>query len=251
MRVAARLVEAEDPDCLSPAEAAELLAGAPWERLVVLGDSVAAGIREPTAGYRDAGVGERFAEILAAARPAAGAWNLAVPGLRVAEIRDGQLAAALRLRPDLAILAAGGNDALARSFDADRLERELRDLVEPLASSGALVVTIGLFDLARSGLVPPEYAEAMARRFDLLDEITRRVCAVARGVHVDNHRHRRSADEEIFSSDRIHANARGHAIATANLVRALHAHLARLNLGSANGEPPPHAAQPRRAGGGS
>jgi hypothetical protein len=43
---------------------------------------------------------------------------------------------------------------------------------------------------------------------------------------VDTHHHPRAADPEIFASDRMHANARGHAIAFAAIVRALSAHTA-------------------------
>lgn len=82
-------------------------------------------------------------------------------------------------------------------------------------------MTIGLFDLARSGLIPEPYAVPMAQRFDSLDALTCRVAADHGGVHVDNHHHPLANDAGIFASDRIHCNARGHAIAAANLVMAL------------------------------
>jgi len=40
----AATVEATDPYCLRDGEAAALLAGHPWRRFAVVGDSVAAGI---------------------------------------------------------------------------------------------------------------------------------------------------------------------------------------------------------------
>jgi lysophospholipase L1-like esterase len=213
--------EAADPDCLDPSEAAALLEGAPWKRLVVLGDSVAAGTREPTPGYRDAHGAERVAELLDVE------WHqLAVPGLRLNEIVRTQVGPALDLRPDLAIVAAGGNDALGRSFDERRIAEQLMAVVGPLAVAGALVVTIGLFDLARSGLVPPEHAPVLAERFDRLDAITRDVVTTLGGLHVENHGHPRSRDPAIFSSDRVHCNVRGHAISAATMVRALSARIA-------------------------
>jgi lysophospholipase L1-like esterase len=217
--------EAIDPDCLDPAEAAALLEAAPWRRLVVLGDSVAAGTREPTPGYRDANGADRVAELLAAGRPDFGYRNLAVPGLRLDAIRRTQVGPALDLEADLAIVAAGGNDALGRSFDERRVAEGLMAIVGPLAVSGALVVTLGLFDLARSGLVPAEHAPLMAERFDRLDAITRDVVTTLGGIHVENHTHPRSADPAIFSSDRVHCNARGHAIWAGTTVRALSARL--------------------------
>jgi lysophospholipase L1-like esterase len=189
--------------------------------MVVLGDSVAAGIREPLAGYRDAGVADRVAAALAATRPDFAYRNLGVRDLRVGDVRERQLPVALALAPDLARVVAGGNDGLGRAFDADRVRLELAQIMRPLAAAGALVVTIGLFDIARSGLVPQELAPEMTRRFDLLDVITAEVAAQVGGVHVDTHNHPRAADPSIYASDRIHANARGHAIALAAIVRTL------------------------------
>jgi lysophospholipase L1-like esterase len=215
--------EATDPDCLDDADAVELLRGTPWRRMVVLGDSVAAGIREPLEGYRDEGFADRVGQTLLAAHPEGAFRNLGVRDLRLAAIRDTQLPVALEFGPDLAVVIGGGNDALARSYDAGRVERELREIVVPLSRAGAFVVTIGLFDLPRSGLVPAEYAPAMAARFDELDSITAAVAAEVGALHVDTHHHPRAADPAIFASDGIHANARGHAIAFAAIVRALSA----------------------------
>jgi lysophospholipase L1-like esterase len=214
-------LEAADPDCLDDITAADLLRDAPWRRMVVVGDSVAAGIREPLDGYRDVGFTDRVGEALARARPGFAYLNLGVRDLRLAEIAETQLTEALAFDPDVAVVIAGGNDALGRSFEPDRVRSGLRDLVVPLAEAGAFVVTVGLFDLARSGLLPAHLADVMADRFDQLDAITREVVSDAGGIHVDTHHHPRAADPAIFASDRIHANARGHAIAFAAIVRAL------------------------------
>jgi lysophospholipase L1-like esterase len=216
----AYVVEATDPYSLTPVEIDQLLAGAPWSRLVILGDSVAAGISESVPGYRELSSSERVVEALRVQRPSLVWRNLGEPYLRTAEIRDRQLPAALALRPDLAIVSAGGNDALSHSFGSARFAAELRSLLLPLASQGAQLVTIGLFDLARSGLVP-DVDDALADRFDELDEVTAAVAAELGAVHVDNHHHALASDRSIFAGDRIHANARGHAIAASNVVRAL------------------------------
>jgi lysophospholipase L1-like esterase len=217
--------EAADPDCIDPAVAAALLHDAPWERMVVLGDSVALGVREPLPGYRDASFADRVADALRA-RPRAFAYqNFGVRYLRLAEVRDTQLDLALALEPDLAIIAGGGNDALRRSFDPDRTRRELDEIVGALARRGATVVTTGLFDLARSGILPAEIADPMRERFDLLDDVTAVVAADHGAIHVDTHHHPRASDPGIFASDLMHANARGHAIAAAADVEALAAAL--------------------------
>lgn len=213
--------EALDPDCVDDAEAVELMRDVPWRRLVVIGDSVAAGIREPADGYRDACFADRVGEALVTAQADAAYRNLGVRDARLAEIRARQLPGALAFGPDLAIVVGGGNDALRRSYTPERVRDGLRAIVRPLASSGAFVVTIGLFDLARSGLVPDEYALPMREKFDELDAVTAAVAEEVGGLHVDTHHHSRASDPSIFASDLMHANARGHAIAYAAIVRAL------------------------------
>jgi len=241
MTVLADALERADPDCLTPADEAWLLRDAPWRRLVVLGDSIAAGIREPRAGYLDLCFADRIAAAVtgaagglprqvgaadAAGGPGGSQYlNLGTPRTYLADVRDDQLPAALRFAPDLAILVAGGNDVLRPGYDPDRAWRELLEIALPLADRGVLVVTVGMFDLARSGLVPPEFAATMTGLFDRLDAITAAVAAQVGGLHVDTHHHRRAADPAIFASDRMHANAAGHAIASAAIVRTLAAHL--------------------------
>lgn len=212
--------EAADPYCVDFAVATERLRQLPWQRLAVLGDSVTAGIRDPRPGYWDASFADRLRLALAATRPDFAAVNLAVPYLTVAEIRCQQLAPALEFHPDVVLVAAGGNDAF-QPYDSTALREEMLALLAPLAAGGARVVTVGLFDLARSGLVPAEHADAMAARFDELDAITASIAVELGGLHVDTHRHPLSADPDIYARDRIHANARGHAVAFAAIVDAI------------------------------
>jgi lysophospholipase L1-like esterase len=216
----AYLVEATDPHCLTPVEIDQLLAGAPWGRLVILGDSVAAGVSDSVPGYRELSSSERIAEALRIQQPSLTYRNLGEPYLRTAEIRERQLPAALAHHPDLVIVSAGGNDAFRRSFEPHRFKAELRSLLEPIAAHRAQIVTIGLFDLARSGLMH-DVDDSLAERFDLLDEATASVAGSLGALHVDNHHHPAASDRSIFARDRIHANARGHAIAASNLIEAL------------------------------
>ncbi|MEU5656829.1 hypothetical protein ABZ802_14560 [Streptomyces sp. NPDC047737] len=120
-------------------------------------------------------------------------------------------------------MSAGGNDAF-RGFDPEALRADLSSLLTPLVESGALVITIGLFDLARSGLVLPEHADGMARRFDALDRITTDLTHTLGGIHVDTHHHPLAADPVIYAADRVHANARGHAVTFAAIATSLSGH---------------------------
>ncbi|MFD4370908.1 SGNH/GDSL hydrolase family protein [Streptomyces sp. NPDC058486] len=215
--------EASDPYCISPGTAANILRDLPWKRLAILGDSVTAGVREPLPGYRDRSFADRLTDALAATRPGFTAINLAKPHLLLDEIRAQQLAPALEFAPDVVMVSAGGNNAF-RAFDPRSLRAELAALLTPLAESGALVVTIGLFDVARSGLVPPEHAEGMARRFDTLDHLTADLAHTLGGIHIDTHHHPLTSDPTLYAPDGIHANTRGHAVAFAAIVTTLAGH---------------------------
>ena len=128
--------ELRDPHCPDPRRGARLLEGHPFRSVVVMGDSVAAGVREPTHGYLDLSMADRLHDALSAGRPDLSFSNLGVTGLKIAEVTATQLDAALERRPDLAVLSAGGNDAFERGFDRDRTTAELNHLVRPALGGG-------------------------------------------------------------------------------------------------------------------
>ena len=63
----------------------------------------------------------------------------------------------------------------------------------------------------------------MTAKFAVLDEVMHEVARQVPGCVVsDNRSHPLSQDPSIFSSDLIHCNARGHAVAAATLLRDVH-----------------------------
>jgi lysophospholipase L1-like esterase len=193
------------------------LTDAPWRRLAVLGDSIAEGVREPHPPYRDLSWTDRIAEAL----EVDAVLNLGRRDLLAREVHDTQLGRALAFAPDLAIVAAGGNDTLRRSFDPVAVEHDLDAIVSPLRSSGADVLMIELMDIVASGLVAREHAAAVDERLAGLAAATRTVAARRGAVLVALRRHPASADPGVYASDRLHLNARGHAIVADEAVRAL------------------------------
>ncbi|SRR5690606_12714385 len=134
---------------LTPCEQDALLAGAPWRRLVVLGDSVAEGIGDPAPGYPDRSWADQLALAVDRVAPGLVYRNLGVRGLESDRILEEQVPAAVRFAPDLAVVSAGGNDILGRRFDpdltADRLHANRRG--HALVLSGivhALASALGL-----------------------------------------------------------------------------------------------------------
>ncbi|HEX8065423.1 MAG TPA: SGNH/GDSL hydrolase family protein [Thermoleophilaceae bacterium] len=226
MDAATQIPEAErlDPHVLSPEEASELLAGHPWSSFVLLGDSIAKGVGDPSEGYRDVTFGDRVAEALASARPGFRYVNLAERQLKAAEVRDSQLDAAVELKPDLAGVIAGGNDMFVDVFDPAPAEAVLDEIVSRLAAAGATVMTFEVLDL------PGAFGDALAevsRRLDLLHEAVRRVAQRHGTIHVDAYTQPWSRDRDCMSADYQHATMRGQALAASATIRALGEHLRR------------------------
>ncbi|HEY0698586.1 MAG TPA: GDSL-type esterase/lipase family protein, partial [Micromonospora sp.] len=122
--------EASAPWCLRPGEATRLLAGHPWRRFVALGDSIAAGLGDPVAGYLPLPWVDRIAAELAATADGEFEYlNLGRRDLRAAEIRARQLPDAVAFRPDLALVSCGANDALRHWYDPAAVNAELAAIV--------------------------------------------------------------------------------------------------------------------------
>jgi lysophospholipase L1-like esterase len=217
--------EQADPWCLTAEQADQHLAGAPWRRLVVMGDSVAAGVGDPVDGYADLSWADRLAESLHRVTGATSYLNLGERELRAAEVRQLQVAPAVAFAPDLAVVVCGGNDMLRRSFDAEAVQFELELIIGRLAEAGADIVTFGLFDLSQTAFVPDGMRAGLQERTHRLGEVTRRVSQSHGGVHVDFNRHPKSGDQLIYSEDKVHVNRRGHAIVAAETIRSLGEHL--------------------------
>lgn len=213
--------ELADPDVLGGHEEQVLLRGLPWSRFLVLGDSVAEGVGDSVDGYGDLTWGERVARALRRRRPELVYRNLGERGLRTHEVRERQLAQALEFAPDLAAVCAGGNDAMAESFDPAALERELEALVAPLREAGADVFLFTLFDIAQAIEMPAPWGPRLRERLAELSRVTVAVAQRNEALVVDCANHPRCADASIYSADMLHLNRRGHAIAASATVRVL------------------------------
>ncbi|GAB3652060.1 hypothetical protein GCM10027589_09250 [Actinocorallia lasiicapitis] len=187
-----------------------------WKRMVVIGDSVAEGVREPHPGFADLSWTDRVAEALETEQ-----LNLGERNLLAAQIRERQLAEAVAYRADLAFVLAGANDSFRRTFDTEGVERELETMIGALAEGGALVVTVGLFDIDAAGLAPEPLAGRIGPRLRELSALTEKITLRHGGLHVAFTDHPGSADPSNWSSDRIHLNAKGHALAADLTLAAL------------------------------
>jgi lysophospholipase L1-like esterase len=213
--------EATDPDVISAERERELLASAPWRRLAIIGDSVAEGVGEAVEGYGSLYWCDRIVRALRRSRPDLAYLNLGRSGLRARQIRESQLERALAFDPELVGVFSGGNDILAADFDPDVLRDELSRTLIPFTELGATIFLCTLFEITRAIEIPEPHASRLRERQATLSAVTREVAERHGALVVEYAGHPRGADPSIYSSDMIHLNMRGHAVAASVAIEAL------------------------------
>lgn len=188
-----------------------------YQRYVAIGDSSTEGLDDPDGkgGYR--GWADRLAARIAEQQGSLLYANLGVRGLHTRQIRERQLEPALAMRPDLSTLFTGTNDAVSRRFDPSVVESDLAFMQRALIAQGATVVSFTLPDLA--GVIP--LGRWLTPRVHLLNEAIRRACRDSGAVLVDFAAHPVASDIRLWSDDRFHANALGHALIAHALANAI------------------------------
>jgi lysophospholipase L1-like esterase len=217
--------EAADTFCLREGEAARLLAGHPWRRFAVLGDSIAQGLGDPTDGYPDQPWCDRIAAELAQAQPGLAYLNLGASNSTAARVRARQLDRALAFSPDLALVACGGYDILRFSYDLNGTDAELRAIITALAAADCDVITVGLFDGSYAPALAGQVRDSLRERLHELSRRMRAISADLGTLHVELTWHPASRDPDMYSKDPRHGTMRGHAIAAAESIRCLGAYL--------------------------
>jgi lysophospholipase L1-like esterase len=217
--------EAADPYCLAEGEAQRLVAGHPWRRFVVLGDSIAEGIGDPCPGYPDVPWCDRIAAELGCGVPDFVYLNLGVHETQSVDVVATQLPVALDFKPDLALVACGGYDILRVFYDAKAVREALREIVSALRQTGADVLTVGLFDGSQAPAMPKEFKVVLRSRLHRLSAMTKTVADEFGALHVSMTAHPASADADVYSEDPRHGSMRGHAISAAEAIRCLGRHL--------------------------
>jgi lysophospholipase L1-like esterase len=217
--------EAADRYCLADGEAQRLVAGHPWRRFVVLGDSIAEGIGDPCPGYPDVPWCDRIAAELGRDVPDFAYLNLGVHETQSIDVVATQLPAALDFKPDLALVACGGYDILRVFYDTKAVRQALREIVSALRQAGADVLTVGLFDGSQAPAMPKEFKVVLRSRLHGLSAMTKAVADEFGALHVSMTAHPASADADVYSEDPRHGSMRGHAISAAEALRCLGSHL--------------------------
>ena len=191
-----------------------------FERYVALGDSSTEGLDDPhpDGGYR--GWADRLAEHITRVQGSLRYANLGVRGRRTRQIRDQQLAVAVAMRPDLVTLFSGTNDVVARSFDLEDVAGDIEHIHRVLIDHSETGVTVLTFTLPDLSPVMP-LGRLVAARVEALNEALREIAGRTGAVLVDFARYPLASDPRLWSADRLHANAAGHARIAGALAAAL------------------------------
>ncbi|MGW2866083.1 hypothetical protein [Streptomyces sp. NPDC001205] len=214
------------PRGLRPGEAEELPAELPWRRAVVFGGCEAGPVARP--GPRDHSV-KPWPDRVACALRQAGRGELACLSLRarrdlvLSEVRSRQLAQALAFGADLAVLACGGPELRARTFDPDVMESELSRILASLKGATCRdAAVVSPFDWSGSGQVPRSQRDRIRTRHLLLVERVAVVALRHGALHVDLMARQKGIDvARLWSSQPGRLSGRGHALAAAAVLRAL------------------------------
>jgi lysophospholipase L1-like esterase len=220
--------EATDPYCLRPGEAKALLAGHPWRRFAVLGDSIAEGVGESVPGYPPLPIARRVAAELARVRPGGlEVLNLGRRNLRAHQVHDRQLARALAFEPDLALVVCGANDALRPGYErrAEAVDHEIETMVRAMQGRGATVITLSVIVWPNYPHLPLWLKPSPPERMAMLGRRTTALAARLGTVHVDVAEHPAGKEADTMSIDGLHGNGRSQAIVAAEMIRCLGAYL--------------------------
>jgi len=175
-------------------------------RLVAIGDSTVEGIEDPGPDGVYIGWADRFAFNLNVMHPGLLYANLAVRGQTAGEVRRTQLAPAVALAPDFAVVVAGGNDVLRPKFDRAAIHDDLCEMHAELAATGARVLTFTMPDLAR---VAP-LAVVLRGRLQFLNSVAFECRERFGSIVVDLASVPAVGHPALWHTDRMHANSEGH-----------------------------------------
>jgi lysophospholipase L1-like esterase len=178
-----------------------------FRRYVAIGDSTTEGLEDPDpqGGYR--GWADRLAQHIADAQDEPLEYaNLAIRGLRMQQIRTGQLDDALAMQPDLLSIFGGMNDVIAPRCDFDAIRADYVIVFGEACRAGCAVLSFTMPDPAAINPLGWRLRERVNR----LNAIIRSE-AEPRGVLVmDFDAYPVAKDPRLWFEDRLHSNTVGH-----------------------------------------
>jgi lysophospholipase L1-like esterase len=188
-----------------------------YRRYVAIGDSQTEGLWDGDDSIGLIGFADRLAAIVDSHYPGLTYANLAVRSRRIRDVLAEQLPQALAMRPDLVTVCIGMNDVTRPGPHFDQALADLEDLHAQLALSGATVATTTFPDLAQ--ILP--VGRLLATRVVRINATIRAAADRHGFCLVDLYGAPSMTDSDIWSADRVHGSAKGHALFAAAAAEAL------------------------------
>ncbi|WP_051479176.1 SGNH/GDSL hydrolase family protein [Arthrobacter sp. H5] len=183
-----------------------------------IGDSFTEGVgdwdRHLPNGVR--GWADRVAKQLGKQDPTWEYANLAIRSKRLHQVIDEQLEPALKLRPTIVSVYAGGNDILELRKDMGALMSSYEQMVGRIAAAGARPLLFTGFDVQLHPVLEP-----MRRRNWMYNERVRRIARTYDALLVDYWCFDEYHNPGMWDTDRLHMSAAGHKNMAAHVLRVL------------------------------
>lgn len=175
-------------------------------RIVGLGDSVAHGIGDDGEKFSGPGWSGRLAQGTMAIRH----LNLSRPGARTLDVLKIQVPAALAFRPDLALIAIGGNDVLRADFNPLDIRTNLYQSIEQLKTICPNIIVLGLPDPWVTAPMPRLIRAALHRRTRVLNETLENVAAMSDIEYLDTWNDPVIYERSMWHVDHMHPSREGY-----------------------------------------
>ncbi|MCB2224752.1 MAG: hypothetical protein KQH83_11345 [Actinobacteria bacterium] len=139
--------------------------------------------------------------------------SLAVGGSKAIDVIEGQLDEAVDLRPDIALVSVGSNDAI-RAVPPAVYRRRMDHILDRLGEVSGAMLVLGMGDLSTIPRLPPALKPFLRRRSRLFDGAAA-AAAASHPVAVKVWTRGRMADGfegrlDLFAGDQFHAGDEGH-----------------------------------------
>lgn len=178
----------------------------PTRTFVAIGDSFTEGVADDPGGGVYRGWADLVAQRLAELEPGLRYANLAVRGKLIGQIVEDQLDRAAAMRPDLASVAGGLNDAMRPGSDIEAVCALIEKCASVLSGASGTLLMFRSIDFAKR--MPS--ANRFQAKADRINACVDQLAAKYGAVTVDLHAARVFDDPRLWAVDRIHLTDEGH-----------------------------------------
>ena len=175
----------------------------------ILGDSAASGVGDYDLFGRTRGW---CIHLASAFRDPINIVNVARPGAQSREVRETQLPKAIALKPDIAAIVVGGNDALRNGFNPSILYENLQSIVGEVKAHGAEVLMLQLHDPTQIVPMPRLLKRILLRRIDSVNEVYERIAKDFELILLRTRALPNIYDLKFWHFDRMHPSTQGHLV---------------------------------------